>query len=238
LIGIDLAGSQARETGFCIIDSNLKCTLLTTLFKDEEILEYVDNCLKAAPSEHHRNNIHREVSIKRSGTTVIAVDAPLSLPRGRDCLKDDCACRFNSLRNGLSPHFRECDKQLLKMGIRFFPITLGPMRKLTERGMELKKKIIEKNPTKNVDVIEVFPGASQDILNIPRKEKAGRNIGGLMVGLEMLGIKNIKLNANDHELDAVTAAYTAKLYMQNTYIALGDESEGVIIIPIPTTKKF
>ncbi len=59
---------------------------------------------------------------------VVAIDAPLSLPPGRKSLEE---------RNG--NHLRECDRELLKKGIKFFPVTLGPMRKLTERGIRLKK---------------------------------------------------------------------------------------------------
>src|SRR4030067_1245202 len=58
---------------------------------------------------------------------VIAIDAPLSLPPGRKSMEE---------RTGI--HLRESDKELLRRGIKFFPITLGPMRKLTERGMYLK----------------------------------------------------------------------------------------------------
>jgi predicted nuclease with RNAse H fold len=60
---------------------------------------------------------------------------------------------------------------LLRMKIKFFPLTLGPMRKLTERGIRLKK-ILEK---KRLDVVETYPGAAQDILKIPRKQHGYRS---------------------------------------------------------------
>jgi len=62
---------------------------------------------------------------------IIAIDAPLSLPLGRKNLRKS------------KIHFRKCDKELWNFGIKFFPITLGPMRKLTKRGIKLKK-ILEK----------------------------------------------------------------------------------------------
>ena len=80
---------------------------------------------------------------------VIAIDAPLSLPPGRKSIEE---------RTGV--HLRESDKELLRRGIKFFPITLGPMRKLTERGMHLKD-ILE---SRHFTVIEVYPGGAQDIL--------------------------------------------------------------------------
>jgi len=59
---------------------------------------------------------------------IVAIDAPLSLPTGR-----------KSIEQKTGVHLRECDKELLKRGIKFFPVTLGPMRKLTSRGITLRR---------------------------------------------------------------------------------------------------
>src|SRR4030067_1206436 len=85
--------------------------------------------------------------VKNYSPDLIAIDAPLNLPPGRKTLED---------RNG--EHFRPCDRELLKRGIRFFPITLGPMRSLTKRGIALKKKFSRLG----YETIEVYPGAAQD----------------------------------------------------------------------------
>jgi predicted nuclease with RNAse H fold len=98
------------------------------------------------------------------------------------------------------------------------------MRELTKRGIRLKK-ILNK---KGFEVIEVYPGGAQDLLKIPRKSKS---IEGLRKGLEMLGIKGLSENMTDHELDAVTSAFVAKLYLEKKYIAYGNNDEGVIIMP-------
>ncbi len=66
--------------------------------------------------------------IRNALPKIVAIDAPLTLPPGRTSMEE---------RNKI--HLRECDKELLRRGTKFFPITLGPMRKLTERGMRLKK---------------------------------------------------------------------------------------------------
>ena len=109
ILGIDLAGSEKRKTGICILNENLEA-ICFYVFKDKEILDLV----------------------KKEKPDLISIDAPLSLPKGR-----------KSLKRKSKIHFRECDKELWKFGIKFFPITLGPMRKLTERGIKLKK-ILEK----------------------------------------------------------------------------------------------
>ncbi len=53
--------------------------------------------------------------VERARPDLVAIDAPLNLPPGRKSLEE---------RNG--EHFRPCDRELLRRGIRFFPITLGP----------------------------------------------------------------------------------------------------------------
>jgi uncharacterized protein len=89
---------------------------------------------------------------------LVVIDAPLSLPLGRSTIED---------RTG--PHFRQCDQELRRLGIRFFPLTLGPMRMLTTRGIALRS-VLEANGFR---VIEGYPGGSQDRMGLPRKS-AGR----------------------------------------------------------------
>lgn len=188
IVGIDLAGSEKRPSGFCLMNEKLEVKV-KTLFSDKEILE----------------------EIKKIKPDIIAIDAPLSLPKGRKSLKEKS-----------NIHLRRCDRELMKMKIKFFPITLGPMRRLTERGIRLKKKLA------NFRVIEVYPGGAQDLLGIPRKQKGLKR---LSEGLKKLGIKGIKGIENEHELDAITAAYVGKLYLEEDFLALGDKKEGLIIMP-------
>ncbi|MEM1558466.1 MAG: DUF429 domain-containing protein [Candidatus Bathyarchaeia archaeon] len=151
--------------------------------------------------------------ILRHKPSVTAIDAPLFLPKGRSSIED---------RSG--PHLRKCDRILLNSGIRFFPITLGPMRKLTSRGMSLKEKI----NAVGLEVIEVYPGGAQDVLGIPRGKSS---LEGLKSGLKRLGLKGLREDSSMHELDAATAAYVGYLYFIGEYLALGDSSEGYMIMP-------
>ncbi len=143
---------------------------------------------------------------------VIGIDAPLSLPPGRVSLED---------RNG--PHLRPCDRELMKNGIKFFPLTLGPMRKLTKRGIMLRQVFEEKGFT----VLEVYPGGAQDVFGIPRKQKG---LDKLLAGLEKIGIVGLNSGLSDHELDAATAAYVCKLYLEDKCVIYG-KKRCTIIMP-------
>jgi hypothetical protein len=191
IVGIDLAGSDKRPTGFCSLQGmKAECELLYT---DKEILANVD---KLKPK-------------------VVAIDAPLALPIGRKSLEERC-----------NTHLRECDRELLRMKIKFFPITLGPMRMLTRRGMKLRK-LIEK---KGFNVIEVYPGAAQDILRMPRKQNG---LDKLRKDLVKFGIKIKKEKITGDELDAITSALVGKMYVEGNYLAIGNPREILMILPKP-----
>ena len=192
VIGIDLAGSDKRDTGFCVMDDKLNAKAFI-VHTDDELFQAI-----------------RQI---RPKPKVIAIDAPLCLPLGRKRLEDRDA-----------PHIRACDRALYPMKIRFFPITLGPMRKLTARGIMLKNKLEKQGH----DVIEVFPGGAQDILKIARKQDG---MIRLMNGLKRQGIKGLHSRMNGDELDAVTSALVGLLYHQKNYTALGDAREGFMIMP-------
>ncbi len=148
---------------------------------------------------------------EESNPMIVAIDAPLSLPTGR-----------KSIEQRTEVHLRECDKELLKRGIKFFPVTLGPMRKLTSRGIILRR-ILE---SKHFKVIEVYPGGAQDILKIPRKQQGLRE---LRAGLEKQGIKGLNDRMNDHELDAVTCALVGKLFLEGKTITYGTRQQAIVM---------
>lgn len=145
---------------------------------------------------------------------IVCIDAPLFLPEGK-----------KSFRQRGPPHLRKCDKILLKMGIKFFPITLGPMRLLTMRGIKIKREL-EKN---DILVFESFPGAVQDILGIPRKQ---RGLEMLLKGLTCLGISiDAKENLDDDQLDAATLSLVGMMYLWGYAKKIGKEGEGYMLIP-------
>lgn len=152
-------------------------------------------------------------AVDRDKPNLVTVDAPLALPPGRKSIHQ---------RNG--QHFRPCDLELRRRKIPFFPITLGPMRGLTERGIELKKEI----ENKGIPVVEIYPGGAQDIWGIPR---AKRDLEGLRRGLGRLGIRGLPRNCSAHELDATTAALVGRHYLEGRAEIYGDFSSGAIVMP-------
>ena len=136
---------------------------------------------------------------------------PLSLPAGRD-----------SIDQRTDIHLRECDKELLRRGIRFFPITLGPMRKLTRRGIDLRKTL----ENMHFRVVEVYPGGAQDILEIPRKQQG---LGKLKAGLDRLGLRGLNDRMTDHELDAVTCAFVGNLLLEGKSVTYGSPEQGIVM---------
>jgi predicted nuclease with RNAse H fold len=151
--------------------------------------------------------------VEKENPTLIAIDAPLNLPPGRKSMKD---------KNG--EHFRPCDRELLRRGIPFFPITLGPMRLLTERGVRLKKALTPRG----YSVIEVYPGAAQDIWHTGRKQDG---LLKLRKGLERLGVNGLSKKMTGDELDAVTAALVGRLFLRGKAEVLGNFKRGAIVIP-------
>jgi predicted nuclease with RNAse H fold len=141
---------------------------------------------------------------------LVPIDAPLSLPQGRRTIHD---------RSG--EHFRDCDRELQRRGIRFFPITLGPMRMLTERGLALQAKI----RAMGYRAIECYPGAAQDVWGIPRQH---RDRMELLAGLKRLGVRGLTNAATSDELDAATAALVGQWVLSGRGEMLGGK-DGICI---------
>ena len=148
--------------------------------------------------------------VREAHPALVPIDAPLSLPKGRRTVHD---------RSG--EHLRACDRELLHRGIRFFPVTLGPMRMLTERGLALKKKL----NAMLYQTVECYPGAAQDLWRIPRQRQDRL---GLLSGLRKLGLRGLKKTATSDELDAATAALVGRWSLSGQGLMLGGET-GILI---------
>ncbi len=199
VVGLDLAGSENRPTGICFLEGNQANVQI--IHTDEEILRAIGAEVQA-----------------------VAIDAPLSLPKGRCCLRDECECSGKA-------HFRVCDLELRKMKIKFFPITLGPMRKLTLRGMALKKKL----EARRLRVFETYPGAAQDIWGIPRQ----KDLRGLQQGLRQFRLRGnwLRKTVTKDELDALTCALVAREDLKGNALVIGAPEEGLMVLPLPAHRR-
>jgi predicted nuclease with RNAse H fold len=179
LIGIDLAGKPKNPTGIALWKQ--KRVKVQFVYTDDEILAYVKNF---KPS-------------------VVAIDAPLKLPK--------------------SGILRKADGEMIKMGYGVFPPTLPAMKTLTLRAIKLNELIKEAFKT-----IEVHPTSTRKALGMPLKDW-----GKIQTILKSIGLKgDIQMRAlTPHEIDAVTAALTAHLHIKGQTEEFGDEEEGFIIVP-------
>ncbi|GBC98280.1 hypothetical protein HRbin17_00782 [bacterium HR17] len=190
VLGIDLAASERKASGVCILrGKRVQTSLVRT---DDEIVALAQTIRPQ----------------------LIAIDAPLSLPPDR-----------TSIHQRTATHLRPCDRELLRRGIRFFPVTLGAMRQLTERGIRLRHRL----EGLGFRVVEAFPGGAQDVLGLPRKQ---HDLKGLRDGLRRLGLQGICDDATHDELDAITAAYVGWLFLRGRAALLGDDHSG-IVMPLP-----
>jgi len=158
---------------------------------------------------------------------VIAIDAPLSLPRGLCCLEKSCPCQPESREKN-----RKCDRELRRNGIRCYPTTKESfIKELIYRGIELKGKLSHEG----FKVIEIYPYATK--VRLFGKAIPGKTTGEGMAFLRqrlaaLLPSLSPYLEAFNHDLcHAALAAYTALLCHQGRAEALGSRQEGLIFVP-------
>ncbi|HYJ88790.1 MAG TPA: ribonuclease H-like domain-containing protein [Pyrinomonadaceae bacterium] len=196
IVGIDLTGSETRPSGWCLLKDGKAATL--RIGSDEGLIKAT---MRAQPS-------------------LISIDSPLSLPKGRITVDDDDPGRR------LFGIMRECERILKKRGVNVYPSLINSMQALTARGIRLAAYF----RSIGVPVIESYPGAAQDIMSIPRK---GADIGLLKEGLAEFGISGEFKNrdVSHDELDAITSAVVGLFFMSGKFEGLGNEAEEYLIIP-------
>ncbi|MCW4006620.1 MAG: DUF429 domain-containing protein [Candidatus Bathyarchaeota archaeon] len=155
-----------------------------------------------AKLSHFDGEILEDIEI--NNPVLVAIDAPLSFPQ----------CGFT----------RKADRDMSRNGYRVLPPNFPHMRELTRRAVKLNKQIQERG----YRTIEVHPTSSRKALQMPLKEWRA-----IQETLKALGLKGDIENRLlvTHEIDAVTAALTAKLHLKGQTQLVGDEQEGYIIVP-------
>ncbi len=153
---------------------------------------------------------------------LVSIDSPLSLPTGRTSVDDSDPGRE---KYGI---MRYCERVLKKRGVNVYPALIPSMQKLTARGIRLANKF----RSLGLPVIESYPGAAQDVMNIPRKRAS---IEFLERGLAEFGIEgDFIVNPVSHDqLDAITSAIVGVFFWSGKFEKLGDGRYGEEALIIP-----
>lgn len=159
-------------------------------------------------------------AIEEARPDLVSIDSPLSLPSGRVRVEDDDPGRDEF---GI---MRICERTLKRRGINVYPCLIPSMQRLTARGIRLAAELRKRG----IPVIESYPGAAQDIMNIPRK---GAGIEHLKKGLELFGVTGeyVRRKVTHDELDAITAAIVGVYFWTGKYEGLGTVEEDYLIVP-------
>jgi uncharacterized protein len=198
-IGIDLAGVAHRETGLAVLrDGRL-----------EQLLAAGDD------------DAIQSVAALAHGGGSVAVNAPLTLPRGRCCLDDACRCRHDP-----GTRSRQIERDLLHMGVPILATAL--IKVLARRGYALAASLRRMG----IEPLEVYPFATLRLLGLPTQGKRTR-LGRLRIhqALQPLVPGLDHPDASEHQLDAVVCAYTAQLWRQGRATLVGAADEGLMVIP-------
>lgn len=162
-------------------------------------------------------------SIEQMHPDIVSIDSPLAYPKGR----------VSTSKTGPDAKYgimRECERLLRHFGVNVYPALIDSMIKMTTRGMLLARELRSRGFT----VIESYPGVAQDVLKIPRKGKSKEQYQHLKLGLSSFGISGdlIDNHSISHdEVDAITSALVGYFYLNNQYVALGNEEEDYLIVP-------
>ena len=154
--------------------------------------------------------------IRETRPAIVSIDSPLGLPGGGNKIDPKAGI------------VRMAENHLSSIGIPSYPALIDSMKGLTLRGIRLRRMIESFNEAPIV--IESYPGAAQDLLCIPRKQR-GLNL--LREGLKGLGLVGQGLSTESHdEMDAITSAIVGRYFETGYYEPMGITSEAQLIVPI------
>jgi histidinol phosphatase-like PHP family hydrolase/predicted nuclease with RNAse H fold/dephospho-CoA kinase len=153
--------------------------------------------------------------IRKHKPKIVSIDSPLGLPGGGDAIDPKAGI------------MRVAEHDLASVGIPAYPSLIDSMENLTLRGIRLRKAI--ESFSRPPRVIESYPGAAQDILCIPRKQKS---LDLLREGLRRLGLNGNGLETRSHdEMDAITSAIVGRYFEAGLFEPMGIPSEAQLIVP-------
>lgn len=165
---------------------------------------------------------------------VIAVDAPLSLPRAVQA-----ALRGGASVPGDTPYTRQAerDPQWSALGVRPLPVSF--LGGLTFRAIVLAARLRAALP--EAALVETFPTGVFRVLGLVSRARKGRGRktspearqalqAALLRGMRGMPVPALDLLDTDL-LDALGAALAAAYVLRGRSVALGDADEGTIVLP-------
>ena len=205
-LGVDLAGLPSNPTGVAVVERGT-LTLLRSIDTDDAIVA---------------------LAHALGPRTVVAINAPLTLPRGRCCLDDDCRCRHDP-----GTRSRQVERTLARERVPTLATAL--IKVLARRGIGLAAHLRRLGFT----VVESYPYATLRILGLPaggKRSRAGRRLIADALAPLVPGLNG--LDPTEHELDAVVCALTADLWLHGRCRLVGDPAEGQMVVPMVTPEQL
>ena len=207
-LGIDPTSSEGKPSGWAVLGDSAELIGVGGAGSDAEIISLSE----------------------RWSPKVVAIDAPLFLPKGLLCLDQPCP---HAECKDWTGEKRVAEQELFRQGIRLYWTTRKTFIKhMIYRAMRLRRTLEAQGTT----VIEVYPYASKVRLwgkaKMPKKTTpAGRQ--WLRERLKPLvpGLAECSARLGHDQLDAIVAAYTAYLYSRCEAEGVGDREEGLIYVP-------
>lgn len=204
-LGVDLCASSRRASTLAFINQEGKLTGLSLFKEYEELLSVLEEY----------------------NPSIIAIDAPLGLPLGLDCLEEDCLCAPLNDHKG-----RMAEVELAQMGIGcFYTGKKSIIKSLIYRGVQFRQDLSQQGH----EVIEVYPYATKVLVfggKIPSKSRP-ESLAYLRERLPTLvsGAEPYLDRLNHNRSDALLTAYTAYLHLKGQTDSLGIPEEGLISVP-------
>ncbi len=150
------------------------------------------------------DNVSLQSKIVELNPDIVVIGSPLSFPE--------------------KGNWRLAEEELAKRNIKFVaPRGLLAMEQLVMRGMALKEQF----QAKGFLVIETSTGAFYDLLKIPRSNN-------YLEIKRFLKVYDLVIPRNEYrqcEIDAVTAAFVGRLFLETKVEFIGDDEEGQIVLP-------
>tara|TARA_A100001037_G_scaffold281159_1_gene284558 strand:+ start:14906 stop:15532 length:627 start_codon:yes stop_codon:yes gene_type:complete len=186
----------------------------------------INQDLKATDTYTFKTDTELYALINDLSPTILGIGSPTSLPLGLCCLEPNCNCQYAITGN----KGRVSEIQMASMSISCFYTTRGSISKnLIYRSINIYNSL----SSSGHKVIETYPHATKSIL-FKTKESSSSKFTNSQSPTDypypFLGSGHSS-SWDKNTLNAALSAYTAGLYHSELTDSVGDEHEGLIIIP-------